>query len=81
MYQVLRPSTSRFLPIRHHEYHMRQWSESTQPTSTPVVLLHGWMDVSASWQFMVDALPQSFMDHRSIVAPDWRGYGQTTGPA
>ena len=80
MYQVLHPSTSRFLPIRHHQYHVRQWSESTQPTSTPMVLLHGWMDVSASWQFMVDALPQSFMDHRSIIAPDWRGYGLTTGP-
>lgn len=80
MYQVQHPSTSRFLPIRHHEYHVRQWSESTQSTSTPMVLLHGWMDVSASWQFMVDALPPDFMNQRSIVAPDWRGYGLTTGP-
>lgn len=34
-------------------------------------MLHGWMDVSASFQFVVDALG----DHWSIVAPDWRGYG------
>lgn len=80
MYQVQRPSTSKFLPIRHHEYHVRQWSAPGTALSAPVVLLHGWMDVSASWQFMVDALPQEFADSRSMVAPDWRGYGLTTGP-
>jgi len=37
------------------------------------VLLHGWMDVAASYQFMVDALAQ---DH-FIIAPDWRGFGLT----
>jgi pimeloyl-ACP methyl ester carboxylesterase len=36
-----------------------------------VVLLHGWMDVSASFQFLVDALPP----HWEVFAPDWRGYG------
>ena len=80
MYQVQRPSTSRFLPIRHHQYHVRQWSDAGGADSTPLVLLHGWMDVSASWQFLVDALPQDFADQRSIIAPDWRGYGLTTGP-
>jgi pimeloyl-ACP methyl ester carboxylesterase len=35
--------------------------------------VHGWMDVAASWQFMVDALSRP----RWIVAPDWRGYGLT----
>jgi len=80
MYQVQRLSTSKFLPVRHHEYHVRQWSDAGGGPSTPVVLLHGWMDVSASWQFMVDALPQEFADSRSMVAPDWRGYGLTTGP-
>lgn len=80
MYQVQRPSTSKFLPVRHHEYHVRQWTDAGASPSTPVVLLHGWMDVSASWQFMVDVLPQDFADQRSIIAPDWRGYGLTTGP-
>jgi len=37
------------------------------------VLVHGWMDVAASWQFVVDAL----RDDRWIVAPDWRGFGLT----
>jgi len=36
-----------------------------------MVLLHGWMDVSASFQFLVDAL----RDDWDVVAPDWRGYG------
>jgi pimeloyl-ACP methyl ester carboxylesterase len=34
-------------------------------------LLHGWMDVSASFQFVVDALRHE----RHVVAPDWRGFG------
>ena len=43
----------------------------------PLFLLHGWMDVAASYQFMVDALPDAFAAGRSIIAPDWRGFGQT----
>jgi pimeloyl-ACP methyl ester carboxylesterase len=34
-------------------------------------LLHGWMDVSASFQFLVDCLRQDW----HIIAPDWRGFG------
>jgi pimeloyl-ACP methyl ester carboxylesterase len=37
------------------------------------VLLHGWMDVAASFQFVVDALAQD----RPLVAPDWRGFGHS----
>src|SRR5690606_8764498 len=39
----------------------------------PVVLLHGYMDAGATWQFLVDHLPESW----SCVAPDWRGFGGT----
>ena len=35
------------------------------------------MDVSASFQFMVDALATE----RYVVAPDWRGFGLTQSPA
>ena len=38
-----------------------------------MVLLHGWMDVSASFQFLVDALRKDW----DVYAPDWRGYGLT----
>jgi pimeloyl-ACP methyl ester carboxylesterase len=39
-------------------------------------MVHGWMDVAASWQFVVDAFKQ---DHW-VIAPDWRGYGLTESP-
>jgi pimeloyl-ACP methyl ester carboxylesterase len=73
MYQVQRVSRSDFLPIRGWRYHLRSWGEP-DATRPPLVLVHGWMDVAASWQFVVDAMRES----RHIVAPDWRGYGDTS---
>jgi pimeloyl-ACP methyl ester carboxylesterase len=74
MYQALRVSRSEFIPVRHLDYHVRTWGEPS-PSRPPLVLLHGWMDVAASWQFVVDAM----RDSRWIVAPDWRGFGLTRG--
>jgi len=76
MYQVKKVSRSEFVPIRNLQYHVQIWGEPA-PGKTPLVMVHGWMDVAASYQFVVDALKQ---DHY-IIAPDWRGYGKTTsGP-
>ena len=75
MYQVKRPSRSEFVPIRTLNYHVRIWGEPREGQA-PMVMLHGWMDVAASWQFVVDALAQG----RHVIAPDWRGYGLTQGP-
>jgi len=72
MYQVKRPSRSEFVPIRNLQYHVQLWGEPG-PGKTPLVLVHGWMDVAASYQFVVDALSH---DH-FVIAPDWRGYGKT----
>lgn len=36
-------------------------------------LLHGWMDVSASFQFLVDCFRREWY----VIAPDWRGFGLT----
>ena len=72
MYAIQRPSRSEFIPIRTIRYHVRQWGQP-RPGQPPLVLLHGWMDVAASYQFMVDA----FAEDRHILAPDWRGFGQT----
>jgi pimeloyl-ACP methyl ester carboxylesterase len=80
MYQVLRPSTSSWVPLRGCQYHVRQWG-TPAPGTTPLVLAHGWMDVAASYQFMVDALSEAFVQQRSIIAFDWRGYGLTEAPA
>ncbi len=80
MYQVQRAPHSEFVPIRNLSYHVLVWGETTS-TLPPLVLMHGWMDVAASYQFMVDALSESFMTGRLVIAADWRGYGLTTGPA
>ncbi|MFY8191846.1 MAG: alpha/beta fold hydrolase, partial [Limnohabitans sp.] len=80
MYQVQQHSTSHFVSLRGHRYHVREWG-NPQSDLPPLVLAHGWMDVAASWQFMVDALNPSFLQHRRIFAADWRGYGLTEGPA
>jgi pimeloyl-ACP methyl ester carboxylesterase len=80
MYQVQQHSTSHFVSLRGHRYHVREWG-NPQSDLPPLVLAHGWMDVAASWQFMVDALTPSFLQHRRILAADWRGYGLTEGPA
>jgi pimeloyl-ACP methyl ester carboxylesterase len=76
MYQALNASRSEFVTIRQLSYHVRQWGEPVAGQA-PMVLLHGWMDVSASWQFMVDALTHP----RWIIAPDWRGFGLTRHPS
>jgi pimeloyl-ACP methyl ester carboxylesterase len=75
MYQPRRASRSDFLAIRNQRYHVRTWGEPS-PERPVMVMVHGWMDVSASWQFVVDAMAQD----RFIVAPDWRGFGLTEGP-
>lgn len=78
MYQEQHTSHTQVLPIRGIHYHLRTWG---QPSATlpPVFLLHGWMDVAASWQFVVDEwltltpAPQQ----RLLIAPDWRGFGHS----
>ncbi|HEU0201948.1 MAG TPA: alpha/beta fold hydrolase, partial [Burkholderiaceae bacterium] len=66
----MKPSRSRFVQVRGLRYHLREWGEAGAPI---LVMLHGWMDVSASFQFVVDALRRRW----HVVAPDWRGYGLT----
>ncbi|MCC6868607.1 MAG: alpha/beta hydrolase [Burkholderiales bacterium] len=67
------PSRAQFLAIRGLAYHVRTWGD---PRARKLVLLHGWMDVSASFQFVVDELAGSWC----VLAPDWRGFGLTETP-
>lgn len=64
----MKSSESVFLDIRGLRYHCRCWGDGADPK---LFLLHGWMDVSASFQFLVD----SFRRPWRVIAPDWRGYG------
>jgi len=66
----MRPSESLHFEIRRLRYHVRHWRGDR---ARRMVLLHGWMDVSASFQFLVDALAGDW----DVYAPDWRGYGMT----
>ena len=75
MYQPRRASRSEFVPIRNLRYHVRLWGEP-RAGEPPLVMVHGWMDVAASYQFVVDA----FASDRFVIAPDWRGYGLTELP-
>lgn len=75
MYQPRRASRSEFVPIRNLRYHVRLWGEPRAGQAS-LVMLHGWMDVAASYQFVVDA----FAEDRYVIAPDWRGYGLTELP-
>jgi pimeloyl-ACP methyl ester carboxylesterase len=76
MYQARRISRTEFVPIRKLNYHVRHWGRPA-PGVAPLVMVHGWMDVAASYQFVVDAFSEAFMQGRWVIAPDWRGYGLT----
>ncbi len=56
--------------VRGLNYHIQEWGDSSKPM---IVLLHGWMDCGATYKFAADYL----VDHYYLVAPDWRGFGQT----
>ncbi|MES2565182.1 MAG: alpha/beta hydrolase [Pseudomonadota bacterium] len=66
----MKPSQSHFHTVRGLRYHVRTWGKSAAPK---LFLLHGWMDVSASFQYVVDALSHEW----HVIAPDWRGFGLT----
>jgi len=66
----VKPSESLFLSVRGLRYHCRVWGRAGAPA---LFMLHGWMDVSASFQFLVDAMRGDWR----VIAPDWRGFGLT----
>ena len=67
---LMKPSRSEFIKIRGLNYHVRHWGDADAPL---LVMMHGWMDVSASFQFVVDCLKRDW----HVVAADWRGFGRT----
>lgn len=78
-YAPRRAARSLFVPIRGLRYHVMTWGDPSMVTAEapPLVLVHGWMDVGASFQFVVDALDALGGPHRYVIAPDWRGFGRT----
>jgi pimeloyl-ACP methyl ester carboxylesterase len=70
VYQPRRISTGRIVESRGLRHHVRVWGE---PSGRPLVMVHGAMDASITFQFLVDAMADDWF----VVAPDLRGYGQT----
>lgn len=65
--------TSDFVRIRGLRYHVRRWGGRDKPL---LFLGHGWLDVSATFQPLVEPL----LDRWQVLAPDWRGFGHTQWP-
>ena len=64
----MKPSRSEFLTVRGLRTHVRHWGREGAPK---IFMVHGWMDVAASFQFVVDCLAGDW----HVIAPDWRGFG------
>ena len=77
-YVPRRAARSEFARVRGLALHLQVWGDASlaTPERPPLVLVHGWIDVGASFQFMVDALAEE----RHVVAPDWRGFGLSEAP-
>jgi pimeloyl-ACP methyl ester carboxylesterase len=69
----MKTSRSEFISVRGLRYHVRHWGDESAPK---LFMVHGWMDVSASFQFVVDCLQGDW----HVIAPDWRGFGLTESP-
>lgn len=69
-YQPRRPAWLESLQIRGLNFQLYRFAGADP---RPVVLLHGWGDSGATWQFVIDHLSMQ----RTLVAFDARGFGRT----
>jgi pimeloyl-ACP methyl ester carboxylesterase len=76
-YAPRRQAAPTVLRVRGLDYHVNTWGDAAlvTPERPALMMLHGWMDVGASFQFVVDALAAIEGPTRYIAAPDWRGFG------
>lgn len=66
-------SRSEFVQLRGLRYHVRRWGSAQAPA---LFLLHGWLDVSATFHDLVGELLPDWQ----VLAPDWRGFGLSEWP-
>lgn len=64
----MQESQCKSVKIRDKCYRVRQWGADG---ASLLFMLHGWLDCSASFQFVVDSLRRPW----HVIAPDWRGHG------
>lgn len=67
------PSRSEFIWANGLRHHIRVWEpdDSQKPCRGTIFLMHGWLDVSLTSQFVAEPLAKEWR----IIAPDWRGFG------
>ena len=70
MYKPVKPPEHIDMDVRHLCYRLHCWGDRA---ASPMILLHGWADVGMSFQFLADAMS----DRWYLVAPDWRGFGDS----
>lgn len=70
----MKTARSHFVDMRGERHHVLTWGD---PGAPRLFLLHGWMDVAASFQFLVDALSRAW----HVIAPDLRGFGRSAWQA
>lgn len=68
MMPPMKPSRFTRPTLRGLRMHCTHWGRDDAPL---LIMLHGWGDAGASFQFVVDALKGDW----HVVAPDWRGFG------
>ena len=68
--RAMKPFRSHRVALRGLDTHVLTWGD---PAAPKLFLLHGWMDVAASFQFLVDAFAREW----HVIAPDLRGYGKS----
>jgi pimeloyl-ACP methyl ester carboxylesterase len=66
----MKAAASHRIALRGLTHHVLTWGDAASPK---LFLVHGWMDVGASFQFLVDALARDWF----VVAPDLRGFGRS----
>jgi pimeloyl-ACP methyl ester carboxylesterase len=66
----VRPARDGTLTLRGLPHHVIRWGPDSDD---PVVLLHGFADCAATFQFLVDELPADW----PLLALDWRGFGDS----
>lgn len=69
-YSAVKKPCSAWLDVRGVRYHLLEWGDASNPL---LMMLHGWGDCAASFQFLVDKLQRDWF----VVAPDWRGFGRS----
>lgn len=73
-YEAKRPRRVARIPVRDCDYAVNEWGDHNSPL---LVFLHGWGDTGSTFQFVVDEFHEDWF----VVAPDWRGFGNTGGSA